>query len=394
MNSHRYVNSARFTSGSNLGFGRAPGGMLQRRCACGTHTIGSECKECKRNKRLLQRSSLSVHERGSEGEGTVPPIVHEVLRSPGQPLDPATRSFFKPWFGYDFSKVRVHTDAKAAESARAMNAAAYTAGRDIVFGSGRYEPQAREGRRLLAHELTHVLQQRNEMTTSTGNWKVGPGNTPEERESQIAEDQVASDLKPASVPSLLSSGRDNLVRRQPDIPGPSPFLGQTNLAIDERGRITITGAGPATTPVVSSPTIGIRRDPNGQLHLLAGGKDKVIGIDEVPALLRQAVGGQTGGPSKAPVFRVPTCAQLMLYGGKERNRFMTFEQYETRQKLFHNQIGPLAGDTWLPLTRTFFEALIGECMTKLMQLPRPEPAEKPSPGDFPEKVLPEGSKYA
>jgi hypothetical protein len=88
-----------------------------------------------------------------------PAIVHEVLGRSGQPLDPATRSYFEPRFGTDFSDVRVHTDEKAVESARAVNARAYTAGRDVVFGAGQYAPGATEGQRLLAHELVHTLQQ-------------------------------------------------------------------------------------------------------------------------------------------------------------------------------------------------------------------------------------------
>ncbi len=91
--------------------------------------------------------------------GTVPPIVHEVLRSPGEPLDPATRAFFEPIFGHDFSKVRVHTDVKATESARAVNAKAYTVGRDVVFGARRYVPGTTGGKKLIAHELAHVVHQ-------------------------------------------------------------------------------------------------------------------------------------------------------------------------------------------------------------------------------------------
>jgi hypothetical protein len=88
-----------------------------------------------------------------------PPTVQDVLRSPGQPLDLATRALFEPRFGHDFSQVRVHTDAKAAESARAINALAYTTGWDVVFGAGQYTPETSTGRRLLAHELAHVVQQ-------------------------------------------------------------------------------------------------------------------------------------------------------------------------------------------------------------------------------------------
>ena len=90
----------------------------------------------------------------------VPSIVHEVVRSPGQPLDDATRSFMEPHFGHDFSRVRVHTDSKATESARAVNALAYTVGHDVVFGCGQYAPRLPAGEQLLAHELTHVVQQR------------------------------------------------------------------------------------------------------------------------------------------------------------------------------------------------------------------------------------------
>ena len=81
------------------------------------------------------------------------------LRGGGQPLSPSLRNFFEPRFGHDFSQVRVHTDAKATESARAVNARAFTIGRDVVFGAGRYAPETSKGGGLLAHELTHVVQQ-------------------------------------------------------------------------------------------------------------------------------------------------------------------------------------------------------------------------------------------
>ena len=89
----------------------------------------------------------------------IPPIVGEVLRSPGTPLDPSTRAEFETRFGHDFGTVRVHTDRRAAESARAVDAQAYTVGADVVFDGGRYVPRSEEGRRLVAHELAHVVQQ-------------------------------------------------------------------------------------------------------------------------------------------------------------------------------------------------------------------------------------------
>ncbi len=89
---------------------------------------------------------------------TAPPIVHEVLESSGQQLDASTRGLMEPRFGYDFSRVRVHTDNKAASSAQAIGARAYTVGQHIVFGPDRYDMARNDGLRLLAHELTHTLQ--------------------------------------------------------------------------------------------------------------------------------------------------------------------------------------------------------------------------------------------
>ena len=89
----------------------------------------------------------------------VPSVVQDVLRSPGRPLPPATREFMERRFGHDFTGVRVHTDRRAAASARAIDALAYTAGSDIVFAAGEYAPRNGRGRALLAHELTHVVQQ-------------------------------------------------------------------------------------------------------------------------------------------------------------------------------------------------------------------------------------------
>jgi len=102
--------------------------------------------------------ALTTRQCGSrQGEGA--PIVNEVLRSPGQPLDGATRAFMEPRFGRDFGRVRVHTDERATQSARAVNALAYTVGRNIVFASGAFRPETSEGSLLLAHELTHTIQQ-------------------------------------------------------------------------------------------------------------------------------------------------------------------------------------------------------------------------------------------
>lgn len=106
-----------------------------------------------------QRKALSVGVSDLEEGGMVPPTVHKALRTPGRPLDPSTRGFMENRFGLDFSRVRVHMDARAAASAQDVSARAYTAGSDIVFGAGQFRPGTMAGRRLLAHELAHVVQQ-------------------------------------------------------------------------------------------------------------------------------------------------------------------------------------------------------------------------------------------
>src|SRR5262249_43302959 len=128
-------------------FAPVSSGVLRRKCAaCGNHAMpGGECGEC-RNKGGILRRNVS----GQAEVAEAPPIVEEPLRSPGPPLDTTTRAFMEPRFGHDFSGVRVHPDARAAESPRAVNALAYTVGSDIVFASGLYRPSTGGGRRVRA----------------------------------------------------------------------------------------------------------------------------------------------------------------------------------------------------------------------------------------------------
>jgi hypothetical protein len=131
---------------------------LQRKCACGgTQGNAGECKECGKNGLSLQRMSLDA---AHAGDGDfAPPIVQDVLRPPAVSLDHQTRAFMEPHFGYDFSRVRIHADAGAGRAADVVQAQAFTVGGDIVFGSGKFAPSTPGGRKLLAHELTHVVQQ-------------------------------------------------------------------------------------------------------------------------------------------------------------------------------------------------------------------------------------------
>jgi Domain of unknown function (DUF4157) len=178
---------------------------LQRSCACGQHTPGGgECTGCKKKRLGLQRQAVS-----QDGPHTAPLIVHDVLHSPGQPLDAATRAYMEPRFGHDFSRVRVHTDARAAESAQAVRALAYTVGRDLVFGAGQYTPNSSAGRKLVAHELAHVIQQQG----SAGALQVGPDNDPFEREAEQAAERALG----GATAGRLSRPAAVSLQRKPDV---------------------------------------------------------------------------------------------------------------------------------------------------------------------------------
>ena len=186
----------------------AQSGVVQRKCDCGQVTGGGACSSCRTKKQKLQRRAVN-----DAASPAAPPIVHDVVRSPGQPIDAATRTSMgsafarnfshvrvdsagpqavpgtlrvgpadhpaerqadnmaaavlrspamqspTPQDGFDFGGVRLHTDGQAAASAAAIGAKAYTIGNHIVFGAGQYRPETAEGRELLAHELAHVVQQ-------------------------------------------------------------------------------------------------------------------------------------------------------------------------------------------------------------------------------------------
>jgi len=135
---------------------------LQRKCTCGG-TAGpmGEWEECRKKRLSIQRRTVN-----SQEQSEVPPIVQDVLRSPGQPLDAATRAFMESRFGRDFAHVRVHQGAAAEQSARAIGAHAYTVGHQVVFGAGQYAPTRPQSQRLIAHELTHVAQQQGHDATA------------------------------------------------------------------------------------------------------------------------------------------------------------------------------------------------------------------------------------
>ncbi|MDD5267122.1 MAG: DUF4157 domain-containing protein [Methylococcales bacterium] len=221
---------------SPASFTPVSGGVLQRKCACGNHTVASgECAECAKNKSGLQRklaigasndplelaadrvadqvmavplnstvSAVPPRIQRFTGQATgqtntSPASVDRVLAGSGRPLEPALRQDMEQRFGHDFSGVRVHSGAAAEQSARELNALAYTVGRNIVFDTGKFAPSTNDGQRLLAHELTHVVQQRGQRVASQMKLAVSTPGDAGEREADAAADAV---IHGRSVPSI------------------------------------------------------------------------------------------------------------------------------------------------------------------------------------------------
>jgi hypothetical protein len=188
------------------------------------------------SKGVLQRRAVNQN-----GQEVAPPIVHEVLCSPGRPLDPATRAYMEPRFGHDFSQVRVHTDGQAAESARVVNARAYTVGQNMVFGASQYAPGTSIGNHLLAHELAHVVQQEGASTEKS--LKMHDPLNPAEVEAGAIANQVMSGIQPLLRTHPVQPG----IQRQPK--------NAPTAAQDEEVKIKPT---PKTIPLSEIPPAGLK----------------------------------------------------------------------------------------------------------------------------------------
>lgn len=201
---------AKVESHSKLATGRGSAhAWLQRKCACGgTPGSSGECEGCRKKREVkLQRRAA-----GPEPD-KVPPIVHEVLRSPGQPLDAGTRAFMEPRFGHDFSQVRVHTGSQSMASTQAVGARAYTVGSHMVFAEGHLTPETAIGRKLLAHELTHVVQQQSTTGQTSRSLRVDTPESAAEHEAERHSTFVAEGRTSGAASAISPSGP--LVQRQP-----------------------------------------------------------------------------------------------------------------------------------------------------------------------------------
>ncbi|HEY0006846.1 MAG TPA: DUF4157 domain-containing protein [Pyrinomonadaceae bacterium] len=201
-----------------------PATALQRKCG--------RCEEEEEKKELtIQRRQAGAAGSQATAAASVERDVQK-LEGRGQPLPSTLRQFFEPRFAYDFGSVRLHTDEGAARSAQAINAMAYTIGPHVVFASGRYAPQTTEGRKLLAHELTHVIQQ------GAGRRLVQnapPVNQPAEKREAAFQLQPAIANGPlAQLLSISPAARsERLLQRDDPPPGQTPATTPTAAVPDE-----------------------------------------------------------------------------------------------------------------------------------------------------------------
>ncbi len=202
----------------------AASGLLQRKCTCGNHTLaGGECEECGKRKQFGLQAKLRVNEPGdtyeheadriadqvmamtaphslsgaltciqrysgqSNGQVDVAPdSVNQALASLGRPLEPALRQDMEQRFCHDFSRVQVHSGSAIEQSTQDVNAHAYTVGQDIVFACGQYAPHTADGRKLIAHELVHVVQQ-NTSCSAPEIVQCSPDNKPADSGTGVPE---------------------------------------------------------------------------------------------------------------------------------------------------------------------------------------------------------------
>jgi len=182
--------------------GKNTSGSLQRQCGCGNHTVaGGECEECKKTNGTIFRKA-NHH----AGDNSLSHATYTVPQSTGQPLQPPLRHFMEARFNHDFSGVRLHTDSEANASAKSLGALAYTYGQDIFFDASSFKPNTPHGLTLIAHELTHVVQQSRHPLSLNEELRVEP----ETSSAEVEADRLALDvITPGPVttkPSARSRG--------------------------------------------------------------------------------------------------------------------------------------------------------------------------------------------
>ncbi|AGB26700.1 hypothetical protein Mycsm_06563 (plasmid) [Mycobacterium sp. JS623] len=299
----------------------------------------------------------------------VPDSVGAVVREPGRALDEPTRRLMQARLGHDFGSVRVHSDDRAATSARAVEAVAYTVGEHVVLDERRMPSAPSERASVLAHELVHTVQQGRLAGRRIPERASAPNDAAETEAHRIA----GSRQNPTAT---TGAG----VHRQPaPAPGVQTVAG-VSLTLREDGRLDVVASGPKL-PAVGKPAGGLRRNADGTYTVTFGADEKVVAPSEVPAMLRGAVGQVAKGDVTPRSFRIPNCSSLRSASG---TRWMTFDEYRVSQML---------SPDLMPLTPLFYDGLVANCTSRRTPPPTAPMAAPPAglsdvPRTAPQEALP------
>lgn len=208
--------------------------VLQRKCNCDPSGDTEDmCPQCKASKHgRLQRSTY----RGAD-VGAVLSIVHDLLATSGRPMETDSRKTMESSFDHDFSNVRLHTDTQATSSDQAVGAKAHTVGNRIVFGNGYYAPNSQAGKHLLAHELPHVLQQKDSNRISRSSISIGVIDDPLAQEAEKVANQVVNDGTSLGIENGIDGSDRSILQREPKkplIPLPeNPLVDSLDIKLEE-----------------------------------------------------------------------------------------------------------------------------------------------------------------
>jgi hypothetical protein len=301
---------------------------IQRECAC-----GGTCEKCSSPRpesvapviteepSLVQRhaseSSPTNSGAGSSGSVAIP------SDSFGQPLDESSRQLMERHMDADFSDVRVHTDARAAASAEALDANAYTTGRDIYFGAGKYAPEIKEGQHLLAHELVHTVQQTLSGPVLSSALEVSLPNDPLEQEADRVADVFIADTAERGKPlahelthvneQQQGAQSTNLIRHP---------NGPAERESDHLSRQARHGQTPARQPISPGPTQVQRDGPTTPPATVPAAINQDSVKESVDAIIK-ALSGITFGWDSARILaefrkKDPATARAIIQGLKSR----------------------------------------------------------------------------
>ncbi len=236
---------------------------------------------------FVQRDAASA----ASVPSAAPDSVHRTISSPGRPLDPDTRGYMEDRFGHDFSQVRVHTDSRAADSAREINAHAYTVGSDIAFAAGRYQPETSAGRQLLAHELAHTIQQSGLQRRASD---LAVDTAPDSRLEHEAESAARAVAAGPAAPAIAARA-----------PGPV---------------VSRAGGGAATAPLPAPATtdVDLETEPSGFTGKL---KHKV------------RIDGKAPAPGSKPSLRKFRADVFYMPGDKGEGAEAVYKQYASAKQL-------------------------------------------------------------